>query len=227
MSADEDELDFAAIGWPGFVDILSSVIMMFVFFVMITASALYFHIIIFKAKIVAQSQDVIEHEVRQRVEQERMESLQKENVELKEQIEEVKEQKQEIEEKIQYAQEMAEFADSKDQRIIEDEEERSVVVFFGTDSISLTEDSQAQITEIIEKYLQKGSSNVRVSIVAGRDQDSQVHKISRKLALARMLNVRNVFLDTEVKQANVSGSISGNYKIEKSYHWVKIVFEYE
>ena len=51
------EDDFGAIAWPGFVDILSAVIIMFVFFVMITASALYFHILIFKSKIESETVD--------------------------------------------------------------------------------------------------------------------------------------------------------------------------
>ncbi len=44
---EDDNEDLGVIAWPGFVDILSSVIIMFVFFVMVVASALYFHIIIF------------------------------------------------------------------------------------------------------------------------------------------------------------------------------------
>ncbi|MCK5518908.1 MAG: hypothetical protein KAI61_05785, partial [Alphaproteobacteria bacterium] len=46
-----DDGDVGASAWPGFVDILSSVLIMFVFFLMITAVTLNFHILIFKGKI--------------------------------------------------------------------------------------------------------------------------------------------------------------------------------
>ncbi len=51
MSADTDEEDFSAIAWPGFVDILSSVIIMFVFFMLIIAAVLYFYMIVYISKI--------------------------------------------------------------------------------------------------------------------------------------------------------------------------------
>ena len=56
MSDTADE-DLSALAWPGFVDILSSVLIVFVFFVIIIASALYYHVITFKSKIV---QEIVE-----------------------------------------------------------------------------------------------------------------------------------------------------------------------
>ena len=50
MSDSEDE-DMGAIAWPGFVDILSSVIIMFVFFLMIIAGALYIYTMIYISKV--------------------------------------------------------------------------------------------------------------------------------------------------------------------------------
>jgi len=50
MAQDQEE-DLSAIAWPGFVDILSAVIIMFVFFLMIVATSLYFHIIIYISKV--------------------------------------------------------------------------------------------------------------------------------------------------------------------------------
>ena len=49
--SDRREDDLSAIAWPGFVDILSAVIIMFVFFLMIVATALFFHIIIYISKL--------------------------------------------------------------------------------------------------------------------------------------------------------------------------------
>ncbi|MFT4714339.1 MAG: hypothetical protein ACI8W1_002840, partial [Candidatus Azotimanducaceae bacterium] len=46
-----DDTDMAANAWPGFVDILSAVVIMFVFFVLIIAAVLYFYTITYKVKI--------------------------------------------------------------------------------------------------------------------------------------------------------------------------------
>lgn len=48
---DADEDDLGAIAWPGFVDILSSVIIMFVFFLMIVAGALYIYTLIYVSQV--------------------------------------------------------------------------------------------------------------------------------------------------------------------------------
>ena len=46
---DRREDDLSAIAWPGFVDILSATVIMFVFFLLVVASVLFFHMIIFKS----------------------------------------------------------------------------------------------------------------------------------------------------------------------------------
>ena len=50
MSNVEEQSELEANSWPGFVDILSAVIIMFVFFVLVTATALFFHTITYTGK---------------------------------------------------------------------------------------------------------------------------------------------------------------------------------
>jgi len=65
--AQDQENDLIAIAWPGFVDILSACIIMFVFFLMVVATALFFHILIFVSKV---ESDVIVEEVQSEYEYE-------------------------------------------------------------------------------------------------------------------------------------------------------------
>ena len=161
---DEDE-DLASMAWPGFVDILSSVIIMFIFFVMVVASALYFHIIIFKSKILSE---ISESTSASSTAQE----LAKTNRSLMEKIEELTE-KLEITEKINENNEVmlfkqdSGFAESDEQDIKENSENRSITIFYGRDSISITKETEVKVGAMIDKYGKEfGAKNTSVNIIS-------------------------------------------------------------
>lgn len=221
--SDEEE-DLASMAWPGFVDILSSVIIMFVFFVMVVASALYFHIIIFKSKILSEvsesisaSSDSQELATTNRALTKKIEELQEE-MKILEQINE--------ENEIQLFKEDSGFAESEEQDIADDPAERTLTVFFGKDSISLTKVSQEKVAQAIEKYSQEfGGDNVHVSITSNKNPDTVNEVISRRLAVARMLNVRNTFLTTDIPIDQIDAKIVDKDAINESHNWVQIKFE--
>jgi len=222
MSGDEDE-DLGSIAWPGFVDILSSVIIMFVFFVLVVASALYFHIIIFKSKILSEVSESISA-------QSQSEELASTNRSLMKKIEEMTEKMKLLEKMtqdndIQLYKEDSEFAESQDQTIEEDIASKTIIVFFGKDSISVTKENQEQIAAAIKKYTKEFSpQNTNVSLLSGKDPDSLNDVVARRLAVARMLNVRNSFLDSKIPSDQVLPTVSDKEDIEGSYNWVKITF---
>ncbi len=221
--SEEDE-DLGQMAWPGFVDILSSVIIMFVFFVMVVASALYFHIIIFKSKVLSEISDSVSAQAR-------MEELSTTNRTLSKKIEELTQNLKVLEEinednEVQLFKEDSGFAESEDQKIVTDESNRTITIFFGKDSISVTKDSQLQINAAIAKYSEQFSAdNTKVTITSNKNPDTVNDVISRRLAVARMLNVRNSFLVSDIPTEQVDAKMVAQDKVEDSYNWVKIKFD--
>jgi len=220
----EEEEDLGAMAWPGFVDILSSVIIMFVFFVMVVASALYFHIIIFKSKILAEVADSVSAQAK-------MEELATTNRSLTKKIEEMTEEMKILEQvneenEIQLFKEDSGFAESKDQEIKENFDDKSLTVFFGKDSISLTKVTQDKISALVEKYAsQYKAENLKVSILSNKNPDTVNDVISRRLAVARMLNVRNTFLESEIPKEQINAKTIEQDSKNGTYNWVQIKFE--
>ncbi|PCJ01334.1 MAG: hypothetical protein COB14_03830 [Alphaproteobacteria bacterium] len=217
----EEEEDLGSMAWPGFVDILSSVIIMFVFFVLVVASALFFHIIIFKNKILSEMSEYTQASTSETVE------LADTNRFLMEKIEEL-ESKLKLSvipsdnNEVQLYQVNTEFTETLDQNIDELSDADGLIVFFGKDSISVTEENRVKLLDLIKD---KSSPNTHVKIISSKDPNSINDVVSRKLAVSRMLNVRNLFLDGGIPIERVSPSLTQGEEIDNSYHWVKIIFE--
>ncbi len=221
--SDQDE-DMGAMAWPGFVDILSSVIIMFVFFVMVVASALYFHIIIFKSKILAEISESTSASSTAQELAKTNRSLMKKVEELTEKME-ILEQINEDNEVMLFKQDSG-FAESQDQDLSENLEKRSITIFYGADSISITKESEIKIGAMIDKYTKEfGDKNTAVSILSNKNPNAVNDVISRRLAVARMLNARNLFLDTEIPPNQVKAKITDQDAQKDSYNWVTIQFD--
>ncbi len=209
------EEDLTAIAWPGFVDILSAVIIMFVFFVMVTAVALYVHTITYKSKL--EQLMKTDYSTKTKV--------------LEQKITEVQKQKKVLEHLLaEYEQELyqtrAEFSESQEQKTIINENNNSLIVFFGTDSISVTKDSEEKITAFLNKKLNSGKK-YKVKIIAGKNPKAPIKSIARKLAVARIFNLRNVMLSLKIEPNDISATINNKEQVENSYHWTKIELKEE
>lgn len=180
--------DLSAIAWPGFVDILSAVIIMFVFFLMIVATALFFHIIIFISKI---ESDIIKEDVQSEYE-------------------------------YQFAQAQTEFAEAKEQTMEVDTESDEILVFFGGDSISITPEVKQQIGAHLEELLSKrGPDGYQFNIYAARAAKG-VDFVNRKVAVSRMLNIRNAIMNTGFLPTTIKAQMVKGYEIEGKEHWVRV-----
>lgn len=214
------------IAWPGFVDILSSVIIMFVFFLLVVASALYFHIIIFKSQVLSEEATSSRAESR-------MQELATTNRFLTEKVEELEEELKLLEDisednEIQLFKDDAEFAESETQTVTADPSNNSILVFFDTNSISVTVENQEILSAEIDKYVaQYGAENVKATITSSKSPNAINEVIARRLAVARLLNVRNSFLKTEIPPANIKPVVKVGEPVDESYNWVKIQFDLE
>lgn len=241
MSGDRREDDYAAIAWPGFVDVLSSALIMFVFFVLITAVALYFHVLIYKSTINSTTIDDIAGGMRDQIR-----SLKQTNAITEAQKETLEDQNKQLSKEIaRYAQLIealggldkhtaqseseaamkieASMADAKDQQVRDNEAERTVVIIFGSSAISLQKDRKADVEKLIKKYM-TANPNYKVTLLAGKQPNTLTENAARKLAVARLLNARNVILDQKVPSNRVTAHIEDPQIVENSYNWVKITF---
>ena len=147
----------AANAWPGFVDILSAVVIMFVFFVLITAAVLYFYTLTYKAKVEGQP-DVEVVAAQPSLGAATIEELEAENSELKKQIESAQTQASqgggtdstEVPSDTQAAAE-AFGAQASEQQVMTSTENRSMVLFHDAGAITVEEESEEKIARFIDE----------------------------------------------------------------------------
>lgn len=214
--------DLEAQAWPGFVDILSSTMIMFVFFLMITATALFFHTIMFKSKLLSHNEEVVTDRVNKKVK-----DLVQENKQLKEKIEEMKQNASaggdiEQQQKIKLLQQATEFADSVEQEVKIAENEKEITVLFGADAISLTKDTNETIVAFLKKF---AGQNVRFVVTAGKESDERMALTARKVSVARMLNVRNQLIQAKIDPNHITATIVEDNDVSGKGDWVKITVE--
>lgn len=221
--------DMAANAWPGFVDILSAVVIMFVFFVLITAAVLYFYTITYKAKI--EGQPVTVTEVQQSsASAARVEELERENQQLREQVESVESKtgqgggvaETEITENVQLAAQ-AFAAQASEQKMTASDEDLSLVLFHDPGAITVDEESKTRIAEFIERMSElHGAENLEIVLNSPKVANAATQSREKRLAVARMLNVRNTLLDTTADRENIQLKVIENEVIEDSDNWTRL-----
>lgn len=226
MNSDSSS-DMAANAWPGFVDILSAVVIMFVFFVLITAAVLYFYTITYKARVEGQRVEVVT-EIGAANESNIVQELEQQNQVLREQIEAVQAKlgqgggssEVETENETQAAQSFG--AQSSDQEMLTSEEERTIVLFHDTGAITVTEESEQKIADYIEEMTSLyGAENIEIVLTSPKIANAETQTRAKRLAVARMLNVRNVLLDSTVDRENIQLRVVESEVIEDSAEWTR------
>lgn len=226
--SDDNETDMAANAWPGFVDILSAVVIMFVFFVLIIAAVLYFYTITYKAKVEGRvtaeiTQSFVEAEILELTE------LKRENKELRNELKS-KETKisqgggksdVETENETEAAQSFG--MQATEQKILTSDADRSIVLFHDAGAITVDDESDTQINKFIEQMSQQhGSENLEIVLTSPKTANAATQSREKRLAVARMLNVRNSLLDSEVDRANIKLTVVETEAVEGSDNWTRL-----
>ena len=223
----------AANAWPGFVDILSAVVIMFVFFVLITAAVLYFYTITYTSKVEGQSEQVVEpvEPVEPQVASalEKVEALEQENQQLREQLESSKPTASggsgnlEIESDEQDMAAQAFGKQASDQAVLESDQDNSLVIFHDTGAITVDETTSARVEAFIEKIIRdNGADNVEIVLTSPKMADAVTQSRAQRLAVARMLNVRNALLKSSINKKNLSLKVVESESIDESVDWTKM-----
>ena len=221
--------DMAANAWPGFVDILSAVVIMFVFFVLITAAVLYFYTITYKAKVEGQP-DVEVVAALPSLGAATIEELEAENSELKKQIESAQAQASqgggtdsiEVPSDTQAAAE-AFGAQASEQQVMTSAENRSMVLFHDAGAITVDENSEAKIAQFIKELSEQyGAENLEVTLTSPKTANAATQSRAKRLAVARMLNVRNSLLTSPLDREKIQLNVVESEAIEDSANWTRL-----
>ncbi|MFK8083441.1 MAG: hypothetical protein AB8B97_24435 [Granulosicoccus sp.] len=229
MSADSGS-DMAANAWPGFVDILSAVVIMFVFFVLIISAVLYFHTITYTAKVEGK---VIESN----------ETVDMTGTMSSESIAELKQENEELREQVQLAAAMYDSSDgasesestsnadapqtfgmqASEQAVITSDGGQDLVLFHDPGAITVDAASEVRIEEFVKNALDKfGSENIELTITSPKNADASTQTREKRLAVARMLNVRNALLNSNLDRQNITLTVVETEAVEGSDDWTRM-----
>lgn len=245
MAGDRRDDDAGSIAWPGFVDILSSVLMMFLFFIMITSFVMFAMNSQLRRKMQEESKRHIEEavsgELREKLEKilagditveelrkmldrpedfqnasQALEKLEEENVVLNNEVTELKKVLEQVKKQTSAGTEQA-------SRVAED---NSLLIIYSNNDVSLSE----QTSKVIEAYIQTVSEKLKgrkfnVRILTSDNPNAASISLSREISLARSLNVRNVLLKQSIDSSVIEVSYSKPQVIDDTHNWLKVMVE--
>jgi len=205
MSDSSEDLEGMAMS--GFVDILSATILMFMFFVLITAVALFFHVLTFTSK----EDPVSEQEITEV--KELVMVLEEENQELREQVAGLNQKATEID---------ANFAETHgDQKFTISPDGMTFTVFFGANSITVTEEVRGAIKAFIDNGIAAHGAALKAVMTAPKSR-SNFDSVARKVAIARLLNSRNGLLETDLKRDAILLEVTPPADLDGDPNWAMI-----
>lgn len=226
------EEDAGAIAWPGFVDILSAVIIMFVFFLMITAIVMFVLSVQTQGAMESENEEKVKAEIENLKEQVLIENdLTPEEFQLQVQkvteVQNLSEENKNLNEEVQnlsaeIKQLKADLAASVDQNALVSQDEKSMVVLYKENEMSLSPVVESMIRDFIDSNASEVPGAPKIVLETGDSPDTESLSFARELALARTLNVRNVMLDQEMASEQISVNYTDPEEVEGSYHWVRI-----
>ncbi len=222
MSSVEEQSELEANSWPGFVDILSAVIIMFVFFVLVTATALFFHTITYTGKYDFEG---VADESSPDEARDEYEDLLMAKIHLTQENEELKIQLADLNEQLVLNQ--TRFSEQETPQNVDfSEDGMQLTVFYDENAITLNEEAKAQVTRFVEGILsQYGADSVELVMEADKNHRSGLETITRKVAIARLMNARNILLDTDLPTSSINFSVVEPKQIEGKYGWAQLRFK--
>lgn len=243
MSGDRRDDDAGAIAWPGFVDILSSVMIMFLFFMLITSLVMFGMNIEYRKKMRKETEakfsELVSEELKEKLKEllsgdetvetllkkldneqtlekmsEKSDALEKENTTLNQEVTELQKIVEQVKKDVSEGTE-------QNTKVGDD---NSLVIIYSKNDVSLSE----QTTKVIEAYIDNLSKKFEgrafdVRIVSSDNPNAASISLSREISLARALNVRNVLLKQAINSKHIEVSYSKPTSIDGTYNWLKVV----
>jgi hypothetical protein len=235
----DTEGDLGDVAMPGFVDILSSVLTVFMFFMMLTAAIMFMLTLELKKNLVKEKQDALQQAVSQEVKDyiEQIKSGKIDIADVKKKAEQstvLKEEKEELSSDLSKAvQQISRLQDNQmvfskvaELSASQTENPTQFIILYRESGISISEETQKSIADFVDK-IKKQNPDKKVSIVleAPDDPNAPTLTLSRQLVLGRTMNVRNALLGGKANSEDISIRNLPPSLLQESYQWVRIRVE--
>ncbi len=232
----DTEGDLGDVAMPGFVDILASVLTVFMFFMMLTAAIMFMLTLELKKNLVKEKQEALEQAISQEVRDyiEQIKSGKIDVAEVKKKAEQstiLKEEKEELSSDLSKAvQQISRLQDNQmvfskvaELKAAQTEDPTEFVILYRESGISISEETQKNIARFVEK-LKKQNQGKKISVIleAPDDPKSPTLTLSRQLVLGRTMNVRNALLGGKAEPDEILIRNVKPSEIQGSYQWVRI-----
>ncbi|MCB1592239.1 MAG: hypothetical protein KDI90_07285 [Alphaproteobacteria bacterium] len=240
MSGDRRDDDAGAIAWPGFVDILSSVMIMFLFFMLITSIVMFGMNIEYRKKVKKETEEkfsaLVSEELRDKLKellsggetveeilkklenQNQLEKLQVENTDLSKEVTELQKVVEQVKKDVS-------TGASQNTKVGDDD---SLLIIYDNNDVTLSE----QTTKVIEAYIEgikkkNEGKRLTIRVLSSDNPNAASISLSREISLSRSLNVRNVLMKSAIDTKDIDISYSKPLSIDDTFNWLKILVEVE
>lgn len=195
---------------------------MFVFFVLVTATALFFHTITYTGK---YDMEGLAEESSTDEPQDEYEDLLMAKIHLTRENEELKIELADLNEQLILNQ--TRFSEQETHQNVDlSEDGMQMTVFYDENAITLNEEAKAQLTRFVEGILaQYGADSVELLMEADKNHRSGLETITRKVAIARLMNARNILLETDLPTSAINFNVVDPKQIEGKYGWAQLRFK--
>lgn len=224
--SDRREDDLAAQAWPGFVDILSSTVIMFVFFVLIVVVVLFLFTIKFTSTVKSQAEQSVRDAIEQAYNPETIDSQIKEKLDELTALEDKKQATQNevdaLQKELGVLKQMSvsPFSSEGSQRMREDED-GNILIFFDDNAAMIEQDVVGRLVDTLKSK----SPTAKIEINVADDPQAAVKSLSRQINLARMMNVRNILMEQGYDARDIGLNYVDTNEIDGNLHWVHIIFD--
>lgn len=235
MQAD-DEGDLGDVAMPGFVDILSSVITVFMFFMLITSVTMFFLSVKMKKSVMEESKKEAQSAASKELEA-YLKKLEAGEISLEElkakaageqAVQQLSVKNTYLTESLQASEEAlqktrAAMGKTQNQKTETSTDNTSLVIIYDESGITVNPETTRIIKEFIVRLMQDPGFKDKALLLETPDNPAATtQSLSRELSLGRSLNVRNVLLLQDVfaervKISNVPAELHSN-----TYNWLRI-----
>ncbi len=235
MHAD-DEGDLGDVAMPGFVDILSSVVTVFMFFMLITSVTMFFLSVKMKKSVMEESKKEAQSDAAKEL-NEYLKKLEAGEITLEElktkaagqqAVQQLSVKNTYLTESLQASEEAlqktrAAMGKTQNQKVETSIDSTSLIIIYDESGITVNPDTTKIIKEFITRLKQDPNYKDKTLLLESPDNPAATtQSLSRELSLGRSLNVRNVLLLEDVfaervKISNVPAELHNN-----TYNWLRI-----
>jgi hypothetical protein len=246
MHTDDDDGDLGDVAMPGFIDILSSVITVFMFFMLITSAVMFFMSMAMKSHTQEETRKETQNHMSEEA-QALVKRVQAGEISMKDMMARLEDMKHDNptapavatpattsdpdpvtspppEDTQAIAQDArVTFSKSTAQTTATGNDLHDMTIVFTDRGISVTDDTAKSLSAFLAQLkAANGNKPISVELDVPDNPSAPTLSISREVALGRTLNVRNILLQNKLKAGDISIHTVPPETFKDGYDWVRV-----